>query len=356
MANKEQSVPSRTPDTERWTGTIFTFLSTFLYAVSNVAVRYLTDQHVDTDWILFFKETIGFSLLIPWLILRWGQGRFQYTSKRLILYVVIAAVFCQLIGARLQVLGFAIIGLIIAVPLIQSSTLLGVALIGHFVLGDILSRKRKLAIAILIVAITILSIGKALTSAGEPTSESTASTGLFLLVAAGTIVTGISYSIYITMLRHVIRKYWADGNSTRLSFKFRHWIGHDHVKQPEQRFYSPFPITLTMSLVFGVGIIIFGTILYCKQGTAGFWSVSNVAWHCILISGVANMAGFFFQIQGLRMTSAVQASLIAVSQMLLLSLIGYLFFHEPIDKYGIVMIGLGLTVYGVIMSAKPEKR
>jgi drug/metabolite transporter (DMT)-like permease len=52
------------------------------------------------------------------------------------------------------------------------------------------------------------------------------------------------------------------------------------------------------------------------------------------------------------MTSAVQASLISVSQMLVLSLIGYLFFHEAINV--LVMIGLGLTFYGVFMSAKPE--
>jgi len=52
------------------------------------------------------------------------------------------------------------------------------------------------------------------------------------------------------------------------------------------------------------------------------------------------------------MTSAVQAALISVSQMLLLSLIGYLFFHEAVNV--VVMIGLGLTAYGIIMSARPE--
>ena len=350
-----EEVPARTANSERWTGTVFTFLSTFLYAISNVAMRYLTEQDVDNDWILFFKETVGFSILIPWLLLRWGQGRFRYTSKRLVVFVIFAAVLCQLIGARLHVRGFAVIGLIIAVPLIQSSTLLGVALIGHFVHGDVLSRRRKLAITILIVAITILSIGKALTGVGQPTGDNTASTGLFLLVATGTIVTGLSYAVYITMLRHVIRQHWQDENSTWLSFKFRHWLGHDHVNQPGERFYSAFPVTLMMSLVLGTGMAIFGTILYCKQeqGIAGFYSVPDVAWQCILISGVANMSGFFFQIQGLRMTSAVQASLIAVSQMILLSLIGWWFFDEAINT--IVMLGLGLTIYGVFMSAKPER-
>ena len=345
------SIPVKTADTERWTGTIFSFLSTFLYAVSNVAVRYLTTHGIDNDWMLFFKETIGFSILVPWLLLRWMQGRFFFTSKRLVLIVIIAAVFCQLIGARLHVLGFAVIGLIITVPLIQSSTLLGVAAVGHFVLGDTLSRKRKIAITVLIVAMTVLSIGKAL--AAEPQEGTSVSAWLFLLVAAGTVVAGISYAVYITMLRHVIRQHWADENSARLSFQFRRWIGHDLVQQPGKRSYSAFPVTLMMSIVFGVGMIIFGMCLYCKHGIAGFYEVPPVAWQCVWISGVANMAGFFFQIQGLRMTSAVQASLIAISQILLLSVIGFLCFAEAVNV--VVLIGLGLVVYGVFMSAKPEK-
>ena len=338
---------------------MFAFLSTFFYAISNVAVRYLTEYGVDVDWILFYKETVGFSILIPWLLLRLCQGRFRYTSKRLVLIVILAAVFCQLIGARLHFLGFAIVGLIIAVPLIQSSTLLGVSLIGHFVLGEPLSWRRKISMAILIVAVTIISVGKELTATGT-SEDHTVSSGLFLLVAAGTVVAGIFYAIYITMLRHVIRQQWEDTNSTRLSFKFRHWIGHDQVKQKGKRYYSPFPVTLMMSLVFGTGMLIFGTFLYYKYGIAGFYSIphlagtpAHIAWQCILISGITNGTGFFFQVQGLRMTSAVQASLIAVSQILLMTLVGYLCFNEAIHT--VVIIGLGLTVCGVFMSAKPEK-
>ena len=364
MSKGVPSIPARAAERERWAGTIFTFLSTFLYSISHIAVRYLTEQDVDNDWILFYKETIGFSILLPWLLLRLGQGRFQYTSKRLILYVIIAAVICQLIGARLHVLGFAVVGLIITVPLVQSSMLLGVALIGHFVLGNSLSRRRKTAMAILIAAITVVSMGKWLTGAEQLPENSAVSAGYFLLVAAGTVIAGIAYAIYVMMLRHVIRQHWKDENSAWLSFRFRHWIGYDHIKQPGKRFYAPFPITLIMSLVLVVGMVIFGIFLYCKHGTAGFYSVPNLAagisvplaWCCILISGTCNAAGFFFQLQGLRMTSAVQASLIAVSQMLLLSLIGFLCFGEPVDRYGVMIIGLGLIVYGVFMSAKPETR
>ena len=357
MKDDAEAVTSNTTDTERWTGTLFSFLSTFLFAFSHVSVRYMAGYKVDLDWILFYKEAIGLSLLIPWLLIRLYQGRFQFCSKRLLLYIVVSAVICQLIGARCQVHGYAVVGLIIAVPLILSSTLLGVALLGRYINGHLLSSRRKMAITILIAAVVIISIGKEMTVTGSSHANDAVSAGVFLLGAATAVAAGLAYAIYITILRYSIRQYWKDENSTRLSFKFRHWVGHDHVPQPGQRFYSPFPVTLTMSLVFAVGMVIFGTILYCRSGLAGFYTVPDeigrTAWYCILISGVGNMSGFFFQIQGLRMTSAVQAQLIAVSQMLVLSLIGYFFFLEAVNV--VVMIGLGLTIYGVFMSAKPER-
>ena len=354
---KGVSVPVKTADRERWTGTIFAFLSTFLYAVSNVAIRYLTDAEmvggkVEHTWILFYKEIIGIAILLPWLLLRWGQGRFRYCSKRLILYIIIAAVICQLIGSQLQVLGYAVIGLIIAVPLIQASMLLGVALLGYFIFGEYLSRRRKIAITILIVAVTILSIGKELTNTGEARVGSDIGAGIFLLVAIGTVVSGLAFAVYVVMIRYVIRQFWQDESSARLSFSFRHWVGHDHVKQPGVRHYAPFPVTLLAVIVLAVGAVIFGAILYGKQGTAGFYAVPSAAWYAIVISGICNLVAFIFQIQSLRMTSAVQASLIAVSQMLLLSLIGWWFFDEIVTW--IVMIGLGLIVYGILMSARPE--
>ena len=359
MSNGEP-VPAKTAERERWTGIIFTFLSTFLYGVSNVAIRYMTvpemvGGNVDHFWILFYKEVIGLSLLLPWLLVRWGQGRFRFCSKRLVLYIIIAAVLCQLIGAPLQIWGYAVVGFVIAVPVIQSSILLGVALLGYFLFGDSLSRQRKIAIALLIVAVTILSIGKELSNAGEAHGKDTVNTGIFLIVAAGTAVAGIAFAIYVVMLRYAIRQFWHDDNSARLSFSFSQWVGHDYVKQPGKRLYSPFPITLSMALVLAVGIVIFGTFIYGRQGIAGFTAVPHAAWVAILISGVCNVTGFLFQVQGLRMTSAVQASLIAISQMLLLSLIGYLFFGETALFHPLVMIGLGLTVYGVLMSARPEE-
>jgi drug/metabolite transporter (DMT)-like permease len=350
------SIPS---SRESWSGTVFVFLSTFFYGVSNTTMRFLTDYHIDTDWILFYKELIGFSILLPWVFLRFFQGRFQRISRRLIIYVVMAAVICEFVGAHLQVLGYAIIGLVVTVPLIQSSTLIGVAILGRYFLGDLLSRRRSLAICVLIVAVVLLSIGKELTVQDGGNQRGGL---LFIVIATGAVVAGIAYSIYVVLLRYTVHKYWNDGSSVWQSFQFTKWVGFDLPAQEINsnngqlnvvRSYAPFPVTLMMSIILGVGVLIFGICIWMKGGTAGFYTVPVVAWYFIPVAGLSNVIGFFCQIQGLRMTSAVQASLIGVTQMIFLSVIGFLYFREPINF--VVVSGLILTAYGVIISAKPEK-
>ena len=344
-------ITSDSPSRERWAGTALIFLSTSFYSASNVALRMLTERGIDIDWFLCFKEVVGVTVLLPWVLFRLFQGRYRWVSKSLLFYIVIAAVFCQLIGARLHMLGFAVLGLVIAVPIVQSSMMLGSAYLGRYFLGDPLSRRRKIAMAILIAAVVLLSIGKELTALASDKPET--SVGLFLQVAAGTVVAGIAYSIYVVMLRHAGRRFWQTDDSAWAAFSFSQWVGSDFPNNSPKRLYSPMPVTLMMLVVLCVGVVTFGSCLYLRKGLEGFTNVPPIAWQLIPITGLCNMIGFFFQLHGLRLTSAVQASLIAVSQILVLSLIGMIFFDEPTNT--LVWIGLTLTAYGVVLSAKPER-
>ncbi len=337
------------PPRERWAGTVMIILSTICYAASHVTIRFLTNQDVANDWILFFKEFTGLLVLLPWVFLRYFQGRYRLVSKRLILMVAIAAVFCELIGARLHVLGFSVIGLVITVPLVQSATLLGSALLGRIFLGDPVSRQRKIAMAVLIFAIILLTLGKEI-------GVKTDNVGWMIQVACGVIVAGMAYAVYLTMLRHVLRKYLPDDADLWMSFQFTQWAGYDyppHPKKDSSRHYSPFPVTLLMSIVYVVGVSVFGTCLFLESGRSGFTAVPPDAWTVVPISGLCNVVGFYFQVHGLRMTTTVQASLIAVSQILILALVGLLFFDETVNAW--IVSGLVLTLCGVVISARPEK-
>ena len=338
------------PSGERWAGAVLILCSTAFYSASNVVLRMLTDLKVDNDWSLCAKELVGGVCLLPWILFRLFQGRYRWVSKQLLFYIVIASVICQLVGARWHLQGFAVLGLVVAVPIVQSSTMLGTACLGRYLLGEPLSRRRKIAMSILIASVVLLSVGKEWGATHSERAE--ASFGVFLLVAAGTVLAGAAYSIYIVTLRYVGRRYWGGQDGVWAAFQLTQWVGYDFPKDSTQRFYSPIPVTLMMLVVLGVGIVIFSTCLYLKAGLDGFLNVPPLAWKLAPITGICNVIGFFFQIQGLRQTSAVQASLIAVCQILVLSLIGMIFFNEPTNI--LVWVGLTLTAYGVVLSAKPE--
>ena len=353
------------------------FISTFCYGLSNSLIRFMTEYNADVDWILFYKELTGFVLILPWLLLRYFQGRYRLTSKLFIFYVVIAAILCEFVGARLHVFGFAVIGLVVAAPLIQSSTLLGTAVLSRCVFKDPISHRRLFAIALLLFAVTILSVGKELTNktpqaapmtqvVEQKQSEMPVQTkeqpkeqwGFFLLVCAAMGIAGASYAIYIVILRYVLLRFWNTSSSVWVSFQFTQWAGWDFPLLPKRglrskEVYSPFPATLMMSIVLGTGVVVFGLCIWAKTGQTGFYEVPDrTLWLLVLMSGLANVIGFFFQVEGLRMTTAVQAQLIALSQMVILLLVGFFFFKEPVNA--VIITGLFLTICGVAISAKPE--
>lgn len=360
------SSPSHTQTPESWSGTILICFSTTFYGISSVVQRLVsemqivgTQEKMPIDWILFYKELVGASVLVPWLLFRLFQGRHRHVSKRLLFFLVIAAIICQLIGARLHLYGIATIGLVIAIPLVQSSTLIGTALLGQVFLGDALSKSRMVSIFILIASLCFLTFGKLML---PETSDNAVGTNLpykyVMLVALGAIVAGIAYSFYVIMIRWIGRQHYRSQDGIWASFQYSQWVGHDFpTSTAKSKRYAPLSTTLMMFIVLGTGAVIFGICLFLNgrcRFDAFYAGIPQSAWNVIAISGLANVIGFFFQIQGLRMTTAIQASLIAVSQIVALSLIGIFFFGEQTNT--IVWVGLGLTAYGIVRSANPENK
>ncbi len=343
------------------------------YCTSNTILRELTVLRVDNDWSLFWKEFAGLCVLVPWLLLRCLQGRYRLLSKRLFLWLILGGTLCELVGARLQMYAYLTVGILISAPLIQAASMGGTAALGSLVLRDPLSIHKKIAMGVLVLATVLLLFGKEL--AAEHVVAETGATGTgtsssafpCLLAGLGSLAAGVSYSIHMVIVRFVGHVHWRDDLYTaRQSMRFRHWIGHDLRGRDDtpdgSRFYSPFPVTLIMGTIFGVGVFWFGLCLYRKTGWDGFLHIATVdgqwldmektarSWWLVGISGFCNMVGFFFQVQGLRMTSAVQVSLVAVSQFLFLALFGMFFFGEPTNA--IIWTGVALAVCGVLLSAK----
>ena len=331
-----------------------------LYTVSNATLRQLGELEVPIDWCIGVKETYTVVAVMPWIVYRFFQGRYRFVSKRLILCIVVGAVVCEIIGAQNQLWAYATVGLIIASPAVSSSQLIGSAVIGLYALGDRITRGKYIAIFLLLIAIILLSVAK-IAPTGQ--GQSIVANRTFIYGTLAAVIAGLSYSFHVIMIRYAMQKYWNCDYGPWFTIKVHDWIGHDFVlhhqipsSTPEaaaERRYSPFPITLVMVIVTGVGALYYNASVLCTRGVAGFVDVPMECWFWITLSGVANTVGFFFQIQGLLLASAAKVSLISTTQIVLLTIIGIIFFKEPISFT--ILLGILFAICGVFYSSKESQ-
>jgi len=321
-----------------------------LYTVSNASLRHLLDLQAPIDWCLTIKETVAVLLLAPWVLFRLLRRRYRFLSKRLFLILIVASLICQVIGSQNQLIAYALVGLVIAVPSLQACLLIATALIGKYSLGDAISRSQWGAMALLLIAVLLLSLGKSTdTVTAIVGSDSTFRT---LKGVGAAILAAIAYAIYFNSLRFLLRKHRNHSLGAWDSINVHNWIGHDYATKPEDREqrYSPFPITLLMIVVTGVGMLYYGGVIFATRGIGGFTDVPKECWFWILLSGIANATGFFFQVQALLLASATKVSLIAAFQIVIFAVLGILFFGEPMNI--LITIGVALAIVGVVFSSQ----
>ena len=334
-----------------WTSTWVSLVSMLLYTVANASLRHLGDLQAPIDWCLAVKETIAVVLLAPWVLYRLVHRRYRFQSKQLFLILVVASLICQVIGAQNHLLAYALVGLVIAVPTLQAAQLIATALIGKYGLNDPISRSQWGAMALLFAAVLLLSLGKSTDSA--TTAAENSSTIRTLQGVGSAVLAALAYAFYANALRYLLRKHRTLTQNPWESINIRKWIGHDLAAQkPKERQYSPFPITLVMIVVTGVGMVYFGSVILATRGVSGFANVPKECWFWIGLAGITNLTGFFFQVQALLLASATKMSLIAAFQIVIFAFLGILFFGEPMNI--LIAVGVVLAIVGVFFSSKSE--
>lgn len=320
------------------------FLSAFCFTVANLFLRHLTNYHLDNNWTLFFKEFTGVLVLSPWILFCFIQKYYRSLSARLLSCVVLAAIICELVAAKLHLWCYATIGLAISAPVIQSASVIGSLLLGFFVLRDIVSRKKIAAAIILLLAIIALTLGgqNILLDWDSETPL------LFFAGIMAAIVAGIAYTVDFVLLRYACIQYW---QQDRLSMTVNPQIeaGAGKLDTDGRR---PLPLLLVVFVFLFVGTLVFGVDMCRTSGLKGFCAVPSDCWKWVLLAGLFNVIAFMLQVLGLRLTSVSQVTFIGVSQVVFLSLSGFFFFGERLN--GFVVLGLLLTSVGVCMSSSPE--
>ena len=331
-----------------WTSTWLSLVSMLLYTVSNASLRHLGELQAPIAWCLAIKETVAVALLAPWVLYRLVQGRYRFQSIRLFWLLVAASLICQAVGSHNHLLAYALVGLVIAVPALQSSQLIATALIGKYVLNDSISRAQCCAMGLLLIAVLLLSLGKSTDSAASLPGGGSALRTLQGVAAA--MVAALAYAVYFNILRYLLRQHRSSSLGVWETLKIHDWTGHDLATEPgtPERRYSPVPVTLLMIVVTGVGVMYYGGLILATQGFAGFTDVPQECWFWVLLSGLTNLTGFFFQVQALLLASAAKMSLIAAFQIVIFAILGILFFGEPMNL--LIALGVVLAIVGVFFT------
>jgi len=305
-------------------GILFCLAATTFYSFSNVCFKELKTLEIDIRWTLCLKEMVCVFCVTPVILVQIFRRRYVWPSWSWIVFLLIGAFVCQFIGARLHIWAIGTIGLVISIPLMQASNLVGSVGIGRVFLGERVAPRCWLAIGVMLTAIGCLFFGPKspdVETMAQPLAGNTLWIG-----GLGAVTAGLAYSFYIVFLRRT-------SNSRQM------------------------PVTFIAVLVTGIGAVIFGFEFLRDHGfrISAFWNdLPPRALLLVGASGLFNMIGFLFQIHGLRHIMVARAQMISVLQIVIGTLFGVFFYHEMTNM--MVWLGLAFTVLGIYIVSTPDKK
>ena len=290
-------------------------MSALAYTAVNVCMRQLTTLACDPIWAVFNRE-LGTTLLVtPWLLWRVLHGRPTLPSGRTLRRLVLVALLIQVVGNTCAQWALGVVGLAISIPAIFGAMITGGAVLGHFWLGERVSRRSMAAIGLLLASLVLL--GQGAESAGFSVSGSDAVSPNPLLLIVAVAAAGLAGSVFAV-----------------LNVAIRHSVTGTTV---------PAAVALLIPLM---GVVSLGPVSVCRLGLEPFYSATREQLALMAAAGAFNLIGFVTLIHGLQRTTVVNANALNASQVAMASLAGIALFHESPNPW--LLLGGCLTVAGLL--------
>jgi DME family drug/metabolite transporter len=308
------NLPSLSPATPRWIslpawGTFYGLCSAVIYTAANGFLRSVSG--CDPIWVSAIKAVPTVALMAPWLLisLRRGEG---LPSPAIWLAIAAGALAGQLGGNISFQFALGQVGLALTVPLSLGGMIVGATLFGRIFLHERISLAAATAVAVLLVAIGVLSLGAE--EARLKVLETAASNPwqLTLGVAAATF-SGLAYAVLNVIIRFTIQR-----GAT---------------------------LPLTLMTVSTVGFISLTTLAWQRIGVAGMLQTTPRDLTMMLLAGICNAAAFVALTRCLQLTSVVYTNALNAAQAAMAALAGVLIFGEPASTA--LAAGVALTILGL---------
>jgi drug/metabolite transporter (DMT)-like permease len=298
-------------------GTIYGLFSSLIYTCAN---SFLTAVgHRDPVWVSAVKAVPTVVVMGLVLVALRFLGRRVFPRFPLLLGMAAGGLIGQLGGNIAFQWALSQIGVALTVPLSLGGMILCAAVLGRVFLHEPVTPKAALALAMLLAAIAVLSLGAR--EASEQVSDKPVP---LLQVAAGVTaacMSGLAYAILNVILRYGITR------------------------------GAPLPSTLfTVSIS---GMIALALIAWLRIGSEGMLSTTSHEWLLMLAAGLCNTAAFLSLTKSLQLTSVVWVNALNATQAAMAAMAGVLIFAEPLSQW--LAVGIGLTIAGLMMLARAHR-
>jgi drug/metabolite transporter (DMT)-like permease len=296
-------------------GTIFGLLSAVGYTATNALLRSV--DHLDPIWVSAVKALPTTILIGPTLLWQVSRGQQVWPPWQAALWVLLSGLVGQLGGNVAFQWALGQVGLAITVPLTLGGMIVAASILARVFLHEPITPRATISLAVLILAIVVLSIGAEHvhpTAAEAAAETSTAHTwGIVLGVAAG-IGSGFAYAILNVAIRNAITK------GASLPFTL---------------------VTVSVS-----GILSLGLLSYLRVGPEHMAQTTPLEWQLMLLAGFGNAISFVALTISLRLTSVVYVNALNATQAAMAAFAGVIFFREVISPW--LLVGLCLTIVGLL--------
>lgn len=327
------------------------------YFVANLLLRWMTEyETVSSDWTLMVKESVTTFAVLPIVIYLCVKKKYFFPAWKIIFLIFLTAFICQYFSSRAYLWAFALLGVVLAMPLHVTFQILGSNLFGAVLIKERFTRLKLITAFVLIVAVLILSISKweSHNQRTDLASDPAVDERSFLSEQNGNDLPFIHSEKHLiggnidrATLFHGLLLTLIGGGGSALYLCIMRGVMKPKVQKDGSE--KQVPLTLSMLIICGSGMVIFAICLWSNRGSAGFYQVPRECWGIALGSGLANLIGFYFRNLGFRYVSASKIVFISVIQVLFLTISGVVLFHETSNLF--VWIGLGLTIFGIVLAS-----
>jgi drug/metabolite transporter (DMT)-like permease len=298
-------------------GTICGLFSAFVYTCANAFLRAV--DTCDPVWVSAVKAVPTVVFMGPVVAATAIRGRSVAPSMKMLAAIGIGGLIGQLGGNISFQWALGQIGVALTVPLSLGGMILGAAVLGRVFLHEPVTPKAALALALLLAAICVLSIG------ARQASVSVADAPVpFWRLAGGVAAAcgcGFAYAILNVILRYCITR------------------------------GMPLPTTLlTVSLA---GLIALGFISWLRIGQSGMLATQGRELALMLGAGLCNTVAFVALTKSLQLTSVVYVNALNATQATLAAIAGVLIFREALSPW--LTLGVALTIAGLTCLAHAHR-